>query len=191
MRTLLYYMVAPCILLGFLSCNHGKTTNGNETEPISILNSKDTVLQRNILGLKIGVTTKDSTIQIMKLLGSELTKVNQNMYVNSDGIYFGTVHWNGICIYFYDNKIRRINLAKSFENLDDFDNTFNKLSRILESKYRPLITEQEDSVQISFMDDSTFLDVGIANIGGQPSLTMDYFDIKLENEYNQKGIDEL
>lgn len=81
-------------------------------------------VQRNILGLTLGVTTKESALKILKQknLPVKLRTGGSNQYYNDVGVSFGGVYYDGFIIIFVKNKLATILLLKeiTYDNMKDY-----------------------------------------------------------------------
>lgn len=189
MRQLVIFLLLV-FLLG--ACNGQKEkviSNENQTEV-----KQDTVLKREVLGVTLGETSKDSAVIQMKQLGYNMNQIDRDIFVYNNSIRFGDQMWDFMSLITYQNKVRKIQFVKVVNDMESFYNDFNMLSSVLKSKYNPLIAFEDSATLksgILFMDDLTSLNLQLDIIGEQPALTLTYDDIKLDDKYNQEPYDEL
>ena len=189
MRQIVIIFISLLILVG---CNNqkGKTpTMGGQTEV-----KKDTVLKREVLGVILGETSKDSAMIQMKQLGYNLNQIDRDIFVYNDPIRFGEQIWDFMSLVTYQNKVRKIQFVKVVNDMDSFYQDYNTLSSVLKSKYNPLIALEDTATQksvIIFVDNLTSLKLQLDIIGDQPALTLTYDDVKLDDQYNHDSYNEL
>lgn len=188
MRQLVIILISLFMLTG---CNNqkGKTTTVDQTEV-----KKDTVLKREVLGVILGETSKDSAMIQMKQLGYNLNQIDRDIFVYNDPIRFGDQIWDFMSLITYQNKVRKIQFVKIVNDMESFYQDYNTLSSVLKSKYNPLIAYEDTATQKSgvlFVDNLTSLNLQLDIVGDQPALTLTYDDVNLDNQYNQEPYNEL
>ncbi|MBD5306625.1 MAG: hypothetical protein HDS14_03225 [Bacteroides sp.] len=177
-------------LLG--ACNRQKEkTVSNDSQ---IKAEQDIVLKREVLGVTLGETSKDSALLQMKQLGYNMDQIDRDIFVYNNPIRFGEQMWDFMSLITYQNKVRKIQFVKIVNDMESFYNDYDMLSSVLKSKYHPLIAyEDTASVKssISFIDNLTSLNLQLDIIGEQPAMTLTYDDVKLDDKYNQESYNEL
>lgn len=196
MKNLIWILIASFALC---SCG-GKsaTSEGNDSLKMDSV-SKSSKLNSEILGIKIGETSTDSALLIMKKLGSDMKQVDRDAYLNMDGIRFGGLMWDAISIQTFKQRVRSIYFMKPYtsDTLDEFTDDFEQLSSAFKEKYSSHLIEAEDSTTsaaksyILFGDNLMTISLGLDIIGDHPALTLKYENNELEDAYDSETYDEI
>lgn len=186
-------LVVLLLLIFLLGSCHGQkgkaVSNEGQTEV-----KQDTLLKREVLGVILGETPKDSAVIRMKQLGYNLNQIDRDIFIYQNPIRFGDQMWDFMSLVTYQNKVRKIQFVKTVDNMQSFYNDYDALSSVLKSKYRPLIAYEDTATLksgILFIDNLTSLNLQLDIIGEQPALTLTYDDVELDDKYNQESYSEL
>lgn len=150
-------------------------------------------VQRNILGLTLGVTTKESAKKIFKQKKMPIIALQdyKNMYGNESRFTFGGVLFETILITFVNNKVALISMSIQGTNDDDLKDTYNTIINNIREKYKfdneAIIDEKTDTYTFNIYDNKTFC---TCEINSENLLYLTYFDIRLLDANNQKMINE-
>lgn len=154
---------------------------------------QDTMLQREIMGIVLGTTQKDSALYLMEQRGYPMKHLNRGVFVCRD-MQFGNEVWDYMSLVICDDKVRKIMFVKPVNDEEEFYDVYNELSLVLKNKYNPLIALEDTATQksyIYFEDSVTSLKFGINAIGTQPVIQLSYSDKKLEHKYSENAYNEL
>ena len=145
-------------------------------------------IQRNILGLTLGKTTKASAMSILKRKGYKL-EYNDGNYVCFKPTTFGGVTWEGFEVDFNGNKVSCIMFRLTYTKEDKLSSYYyNILGKLAKYNNYKGSTYNEDFEKSQYYSDKT-TEICLRQTYLPSSLYLRYMYLKADN--SQDGADDL
>lgn len=151
-------------------------------------------IQRNFLGMKLGVSTRQEVIKVIKQKELKMNHIEENSFFATGSILFGGNNWNNIQVVFQNDilcSIHFINIATyPYYEREILENTWETLYIKLRGKYSRYITnENTEKKSVYFQDGKT--NILLHYIPAQTALTLSYIDERMYDAQSKKNDEEL